>query len=62
MLQVLVDADGNPSEIKPVSSSGHGILDKAALTAVQKWTFSPGTRDGENVEMWVQVPVRFHLR
>ncbi|MCK5340230.1 MAG: energy transducer TonB [Desulfobulbaceae bacterium] len=62
MLQVLVDADGNPSEIKPISSSGHGILDKAALTAVQKWTFSPGTRDGENVEMWVQVPVRFHLR
>ncbi|MCK5228187.1 MAG: energy transducer TonB [Desulfobulbaceae bacterium] len=62
MLQVLVDADGNPSEIKPISSSGHGILDKAALTAVQKWTFSPGTRDGANVEMWVQVPVRFHLR
>jgi protein TonB len=43
-------------------SSGHTVLDRAALSAVRKWLFEPGTEGGTNKKMWVKIPVRFDLK
>jgi protein TonB len=43
-------------------SSKFSLLDRAALTAVRKWSFEPGKRDEQKVPMWVRVPVTFKLK
>jgi len=62
LLEVRVDIQGRVKELKISSSSGHSLLDKAALKAVRDWRFSAGTIGGKPEEMWVKVPVRFQLQ
>lgn len=40
---------------------GHPAFGDAALAAARTWTFKPGEKDGEPVEMAVHVPVKFRL-
>ncbi|MEA2083467.1 MAG: energy transducer TonB [Thermodesulfobacteriota bacterium] len=61
LLEVLVDRSGRVGNLRIFSSSGHRILDKAALKSVQKWRFVSARRGDEPVDMWVKVPVRFEL-
>jgi len=61
-LEVLVGPIGNVLDLRVLSSSGYPILDRAAETAVKNWTFEPGMRGQEKVEMWVRVPIRFELK
>jgi protein TonB len=61
VLEILVNKQGRPAEIKIVTSSGYGVLDRAAERAVRQWVFEPATRGEEKIAMWVQVPVRFQL-
>ncbi len=61
VVEVLVSASGRAEEVQLFSSSGHGILDKAALSAVSEWRFDPGTKNGIPVSTRVKVPVRFRL-
>ena len=61
-LKVEVLESGKVGRIEIASSSGFEVLDKAALESVKNWTFTPGTRSGENIRQWVMVPVRFSLR
>jgi periplasmic protein TonB len=42
VVDVIVGADGNPTHVKIAKSSGHKILDDAAITTVAKWRFPPG--------------------
>jgi protein TonB len=56
-----VQADGLPAEISLNRSSGHPLLDRAALDAVRRWTFEPGRAAGVPVASLVVVPVRFSL-
>ncbi len=60
-LDVLVNRAGKVTTIHLAASSGHAILDKEAMQAVQKWLFKPGKQGNEHVEMWVRVPVCFRL-
>jgi len=62
LLDVLVDGQGRVAQVKLGRSSGHGILDRAAIKAVQAWSFRPGSEAGVSAEMWVSVPVRFQLK
>ncbi len=62
LLEVWVDIQGRVKELRISSSSGHSILDKAALKAVRNWRFSTGSIRGKPEEMWVKVPVRFQLQ
>ena len=62
ILEVLVGYSGRVVDLRLAQSSGHGVLDDAALEAVKTWRFIPGSRDGLPVDMWVRVPVRFELR
>lgn len=62
LLYVLVDAQGMPLSIEIKSGSGFSRLDEAAVDAVQRWKFVPGTRNGVPERMWVEVPIEFRLR
>jgi len=61
MLNVFVTENGRVNGVKVDSTSGYSILDRAAMDAVNKWTFEPGIRNGLPAGMWVKVPVRFNL-
>lgn len=62
LLEVFVSASGTAEEVKVANTSGHEILDEAALKAVRGWRFAPGLRNGRPTPMRVRVPVRFNLR
>jgi protein TonB len=61
LLRVRVLPDGKAGEVLVERSSGHAILDQAALRAVKTWVFVPATRNGIAVASWASVPVRFSL-
>ncbi len=62
ILEVFVNQDGGVNDLKVLQSSGHAVLDKAALASVKKWQFEPARRGREKLEMWVRVPIRFQLK
>jgi periplasmic protein TonB len=62
LLAVEVAGDGVVQAVRVQTGSGYDLLDEAALRAVRKWRFQPGTRDGEPVAMQVLVPVHFILK
>ncbi|MBL4666962.1 MAG: energy transducer TonB [Sneathiella sp.] len=58
-LAALILPNGHPQSLKIEISSGHRLLDKAALSAVKRWEFEPLVRNGQKIQSWVRVPVRF---
>lgn len=62
ILEVLVDSTGKVANIRISASSGHRLLDQAAVKGVQGWRFTPGTISGRPQGMWVEIPLRFQLR
>lgn len=63
MLEVVVDVDGRPLDVRISQSSGHRELDRAALEHVLKrWTFQPATKNGHPVQAIGLVPIAFNLR
>lgn len=62
LLQVLVDTDGRPLDVRIARSSGHRELDEAARQQVLKrWHFQPAIRGGAPVQAIGLVPVAFSL-
>ena len=61
VLRVEVLADGRCGEIALSQSSGHAVLDAAALEVVKGWRFVPATRAGQAVAAWVEIPISFRL-
>ena len=62
VLRVAIDAKGQVDNVEIAKSSGHAILDRAAETAVRRWTFEPGRRAGIPVRAALDIPVVFRLR
>ena len=62
ILQVLVNKEGRVDDLEIEDSSGFGLLDRAAETAVRKWLFDPAKHGQQEVSMWVRVPVTFRLK
>jgi len=62
LLKVLVNPQGRPITVELDTSSGFARLDKAAIEAVQRWSFVPARRAGRATEAWVIVPIVFNLR
>ncbi len=62
VLEVLVHRNGRVGDLRVNASSGHKILDRAAMASVENWLFEPGMRGDQKVDMWVRVPVRFRLK
>jgi protein TonB len=60
-IEVLVGVDGKPQELRLARSSGHAVLDEAAMETVTTWRFVPARRGAEAIAARVQVPIRFRL-
>jgi protein TonB len=61
-LKVQVLASGRAAQVSIAASSGHEVLDEAALDAVRHWHFVPAKRGGQPVDSWVNVPINFNLK
>lgn len=62
MLRAEIMENGGCGRISVAHSSGHEVLDQAALQAVKQWRFVPARRGGEAVSAWAEIPVSFRLR
>jgi protein TonB len=62
LLSVEVLADGRAGQVRLQHSSGHTVLDEAALNAVKDWHFSPAKHAGQPVDKWFLVPIPFVLK
>lgn len=62
MLRAEILESGGCGRISVAQSSGHELLDQAALQAVKQWHFVPARRGGEAVAAWAEIPIRFSLR
>ncbi len=58
--KVVIAANGTPSQVAQVTSSGNAQLDAQAKTAVEGWEFKAATRAGQTVSTTIQVPVSFN--
>jgi len=61
VLNVEVLAEGRAGQVQLYASSGHDILDNAALQTVKGWRFTPARRFGQAVTEWFLVPINFSL-
>lgn len=61
ILKVHVLASGQPNNITVATSSGHQVLDDAAVKAVQQWAFAPARRGQTPIDGTVLVPLNFKI-
>jgi len=59
LLEAIIGRDGTIRELKVLS--GHPLLAKAALEAVQRWRYQPTLLNGEPVEVLTEISVSFAL-
>jgi protein TonB len=62
VMEVFVDREGRVRDLNLFQSSGHKVLDRAAMKAVKGWLFEPARRGEEKVDMWVKIPLTFRLK
>lgn len=60
MLQIVIDAQGVPRDIKVIRPLGMG-LDEKAIEAVQHWRFRPAMKNGKPVAVQANIDVSFRL-
>jgi TonB family protein len=61
ILDAIVRSDGTVDVIRIVRELGYG-LDEKAVEALGQWKFTPGNRNGEPVDVRLNVQVNFTLR
>ena len=61
VLEVAVAPDGGATAVGVYSSSGFGVLDRAARDAVARWRFRPRLDAGEPIASRTLIRVRFRL-
>ncbi len=54
-------ASGRADSVTVDKSSGHRMLDDAAVKAVLAWSFDPARRGQTAIDGWVKVPLNFKL-
>jgi protein TonB len=62
LLRVRVSDTGVVDSVEVIDSSGYGAFDSAAVAGARDLRFTPARRDGNRIEVWAQVPVRFSKR
>ena len=60
-VDILVDEEGRPQQMRVRKSSGFDRLDQAAMDGMRKWRFKPGLENGQPRSMWVTVPFNWKL-
>lgn len=61
LLLILVKADGTVGEVQLKTSSGYTRLDQAARQAVKRWQFQPALKEGQPIDFWYELPLKFSL-
>lgn len=61
-LAITVGKEGQALEVEVAESSGHDMLDNAAVSAIKKWRFIPGTKNGEPVVQTLQTKWTYKLQ
>jgi protein TonB len=61
LVRAEVSAGGDCLRTELRKTSGHDMLDQAALEAVRKWRFAPARRGSQAVVAWVEIPISFKL-
>ena len=61
VLEIVVTRDGRVGNVTVLRGLGQG-LDQQAIAAVRQWQFAPARRQGEAVDVIVEVAVEFKLR
>lgn len=62
VLNVEVLAEGSCGIVNVFQSSGHEVLDNAAMRAVKSWRFTPARHVGQAITQWVRIPIPFILK
>lgn len=62
LVTCMVDAEGRVTGTSIKQSSGHPELDKAAISAVNKWKFKPATKGGRKIKASCVVPFNFEVK
>lgn len=62
LLNVSISKEGKAQKVEVQTSSGHLILDNAAIKAVKKWKFYPAKKVGLSVPSQLLVPVVFQIK
>jgi len=62
VLNVEVLAEGLCGQANVHQSSGHEMLDNAALQTVKTWKFVPARQAGRAITKWFKVPIQFTLK
>ncbi|MDO9103724.1 MAG: energy transducer TonB [Methylovulum sp.] len=62
LMKVHVQPSGKPDTVTVTKSSGHTILDDAAVRTVKQWSFVPAMRGKTPIAGWVTVPIAFNLQ
>jgi len=60
-VEAIVLADGTVGDVT-VKKSLDPELDEQAVKATKQWTFRPGTKDGQAVDVLVQIELTFRLK
>ena len=58
----LVSEEGTVLERRVSESSGHNLLDEAALRVADAFTFSPAMNRDKIVPVWILLPITFQVR
>lgn len=61
ILRLALSSDGRVTDVTVLRSSGHPVLDAAAVSAVRMWTATPATKNGRPIATTVRLPVTFRL-
>jgi len=61
VLEFLLDAGGNPVQLRTARSSGHAVLDNEALLSLATCRFNPPLVEGKAVAGWTRVEYVWHL-
>ena len=62
VITCVVDDSGRVASTRIQQSSGVPDLDKAAINAVNKWKFKPGTKAGKKIKSTCNVPFTFQVK
>lgn len=60
-VRFVVEADGSVSHASVIDADPRNVFDRAALSAVERWQFTPGTRSGTPASMEVRQRIDFRL-
>lgn len=62
LAEFIVQADGRVRDVRVISAWPEGEFERAAIQAIERWRFVPGTKEGHPVDTRVRQQVTFALR